>query len=80
MHIRHMGNPDRNTNETETMKAKGHRGIDLTESEALYDRAIAVIAGGVTSARRRTSALDHPIYFERGAGAYLWDVDPLISL
>ncbi len=57
------------------MKPKGHREIDLTESAALYDRAIAVIAGGVTSARRRTSALDHPIYFERGAGAYLWDVE-----
>ena len=57
------------------MKPDVTRGVDLTESAALYDRAVAAIAGGVTSARRRASAQDQLIYFDRGEGAYVWDVD-----
>jgi glutamate-1-semialdehyde 2,1-aminomutase len=44
----------------------------FARSAALYAQAREVIAGGVTSSVR---AAAHPLYFERGEGAYLWDVD-----
>jgi glutamate-1-semialdehyde 2,1-aminomutase len=43
-------------------------------SSALYDAARLVIPGGVTSSVR-AGERPHPLYFERGAGAHLWDVD-----
>ena len=43
-------------------------------SAELYERARRVIPGGVTSAVR-AGALPHPLYLERGAGPYVWDVD-----
>jgi glutamate-1-semialdehyde 2,1-aminomutase len=43
-------------------------------SQALFDAARAVIPGGVTSSIR-AGARPHPLYFERGEGPYLWDVD-----
>ena len=43
-------------------------------SQALYETARVVIPGGVTSAVR-AGARPHPLYFERGEGPYLWDVD-----
>jgi glutamate-1-semialdehyde 2,1-aminomutase len=43
-------------------------------SRELWEAAATVVAGGVTSAVR-AGALPHPLYFERGAGAELWDVD-----
>ena len=43
-------------------------------SEALWDVAQDLIPGGVTSSIR-AGARPHPLYFERGQGPYLWDVD-----
>lgn len=43
-------------------------------SEALFEAARRVIPGGVTSSIR-AGGLPHPLYFERGEGPYLWDVD-----
>jgi glutamate-1-semialdehyde 2,1-aminomutase len=43
-------------------------------SQALYEVARAVIPGGVTSSIR-AGARPHPLYFERGLGPHLWDVD-----
>ena len=49
-----------------------HAGFGL--SKELFDSAGRVIAGGVTSAVR-AGARPHPLYFERGAGSAIWDVD-----
>jgi glutamate-1-semialdehyde 2,1-aminomutase len=43
-------------------------------SHALFEAARQVIPGGVTSSIR-AGARPHPLYFERGEGPYLWDVD-----
>lgn len=43
-------------------------------SGALFARASDSIAGGVTSAVR-AGALPHPLYFDRGVGPRIWDVD-----
>ncbi|MEO8229096.1 MAG: aspartate aminotransferase family protein [Chloroflexota bacterium] len=43
-------------------------------SQALFADARRVIPGGVTSTIR-AGARPHPLYFERGDGPYLWDVD-----
>jgi len=48
--------------------------VSFARSAALYEQARGLIAGGVTSAVR-AGARPHPLYFERGAGPYLWDVD-----
>ena len=47
---------------------------ELSGSSELYARARRVIPGGVTSISR-AGGLPHPVYFERGEGPYLWDVD-----
>ena len=49
-----------------------HAGFGL--SRGLFDSAGRVIAGGVTSAVR-AGARPHPLYFERGVGSAIWDVD-----
>jgi glutamate-1-semialdehyde 2,1-aminomutase len=56
------------------VKAPTLTGRSFARSRELWDLAEQVIAGGVTSAVR-AGALPHPLYFERGAGAELWDVD-----
>jgi len=43
-------------------------------SKAMLEAARMVIPGGVTSSIR-VGARPHPLYFERGQGAHLWDVD-----
>ncbi len=43
-------------------------------SSALYERAQQVLAGGVSSEFRKFSQ-PHPLFYERGAGSRLWDVD-----
>lgn len=43
-------------------------------SQALFEAARRVIPGGVTSSIR-AGARPHPLYFERGEGPFLWDVD-----
>ncbi|HEV7810075.1 MAG TPA: aminotransferase class III-fold pyridoxal phosphate-dependent enzyme [Candidatus Limnocylindrales bacterium] len=44
------------------------------KSQALFEAARRVIPGGVTSSIR-AGARPYPLYFERGEGPYLWDVD-----
>ncbi|MBA2537714.1 MAG: glutamate-1-semialdehyde 2,1-aminomutase [Actinobacteria bacterium] len=48
-----------------------------SRAAALYARALELIPGGVNSPVRAMQAvgLDHPIFVQRGAGAYLEDVD-----
>lgn len=47
-----------------------------TRSAALFAAARHCIAGGVNSAVRAFKAVGgEPVFFERAAGAYLWDVD-----
>lgn len=49
----------------------------LAKSAALYERALRSIVGGVNSPARAYGAvgLPHPVFFDRAAGAHLWDVD-----
>jgi glutamate-1-semialdehyde 2,1-aminomutase len=44
-------------------------------SETLFQQASAVLPGGVTAAARVNKMLGRPIFFRRGAGSRLWDVD-----
>ncbi len=47
--------------------------VEMTRSAALYDRALAILPGGVS----RNAALHdpHPLYVDRGAGCRLTDVE-----
>ena len=45
------------------------------KTRALHQRALKVMPGGVNASARLNSALGHPLFFERGEGAYLYDVD-----
>jgi len=47
---------------------------NYSTSQALYERAQKVLAGGVSSEFRRFSH-PHPLFYERGAGSRLWDAD-----
>lgn len=50
--------------------------MNTTKSEALFERAQQLIPGGVNSPVRAFKHVGrNPIYFERGEGAYLFDVD-----
>ncbi|MFH1085248.1 MAG: aminotransferase class III-fold pyridoxal phosphate-dependent enzyme, partial [Chloroflexota bacterium] len=49
--------------------------LGLSKTHALYERARRVMPGGVTASARMNPALGHPLFFERGQGAYLYDVD-----
>lgn len=49
--------------------------IRFDESLKLYERAKDVMPGGVNAAVRINRALGHPLFIERGEGAYLYDVD-----
>ena len=40
-----------------------------------FERACQSLAGGVSSSTRVNRALGHPMYFERGEGCRLWDLD-----
>src|SRR5258708_12266067 len=46
----------------------------FTESRRLFERAQHSIAGGINSGIRKMEQ-PVPLYFERGAGSRLWDVD-----
>ena len=50
-------------------------GLDLDRTRALWTRARAIMPGGVNASARMNGALGHPLFFRRGKGAYLWDVD-----
>ena len=48
----------------------------MTRSEQLFNAAMAVIPGGVNSPVRAFQGVGGtPIFFERGAGAHVWDAD-----
>src|SRR5712691_4780184 len=51
--------------------------VNQTErSDALYERALQVLAGGVNSPVRAMRQIGRdPIFIERGEGPYIWDVD-----
>jgi glutamate-1-semialdehyde 2,1-aminomutase len=49
-----------------------HRGY--ARSAALYERACRVLAGGVSSEFRKASQ-PHPLFYARGQGSRIWDVD-----
>lgn len=49
--------------------------IQLKESLKLYERACKVMPGGVNASARPNQAVGHPLFMERGEGAYLYDVD-----
>lgn len=48
--------------------------MKFEKSKALYERAKCVTPGGVHS-NVRLSAVPVPLFYERGAGSHLWDVD-----
>jgi glutamate-1-semialdehyde 2,1-aminomutase len=47
----------------------------LERTRALWERARQVMPGGVNASARLNGALGHPLFFARGQGAYLYDVD-----
>ena len=47
----------------------------LDKTRVLWERANRVMPGGVNASARMNNALGHPLFFERGEGAYLYDVD-----
>jgi glutamate-1-semialdehyde 2,1-aminomutase len=47
--------------------------IDTTASLRLYERALEVAPGGIQGAARHWRP--YPIYFRRGEGGHIWDVD-----
>lgn len=50
-------------------------GSALEQSRALWERARGVMPGGVNASARMNAALGHPLFMQRGDGAYVWDVD-----
>ena len=48
---------------------------NLAQTVSLWDRARDVMPGGVNASARMNGALGHPLFFQRGDGAYLFDVD-----
>ena len=44
-------------------------------SERLYKRALSSLAGGVSTGLRRSCARPYPLYFDRGSGSRIRDVD-----
>ena len=53
----------------------GSHGLELDRTLALYDRAKRVMPGGVNASARMNAALGHPLFMQRGEGAYLYDAD-----
>src|ERR671934_1203676 len=50
--------------------------MSRTKSSAAFARAKRLIPGGVNSPARAFGGVGgEPIFFERGKGAYLWDID-----
>ena len=49
--------------------------LPLNKTRALWERAQRVMPGGVKASARANGALGHPLFFQRGEGAYLYDVD-----
>lgn len=53
----------------------GRGPLSLDRTRALWKRAQHVMPGGVNASARHNGALGHPLFFQRGEGAYLYDVD-----
>jgi len=53
----------------------GLTSLSLEHTLALWKRARKVMPGGVNASARLNGALAHPLFFARGEGAYLYDVD-----
>ena len=53
----------------------GTEGSSLDRTRALWERARTVMPGGVNASARMNPALGHPLFMQRGEGAYLFDVD-----
>lgn len=53
--------------------AGGVTGMSRVQQQ--YERACHSLAGGVSSSTRKNQALGHAMYFQRGAGCRLWDLD-----
>jgi glutamate-1-semialdehyde 2,1-aminomutase len=51
--------------------------VGSATSQEWFERATAVLAGGISSSARNTSTGDqpYPLYMERGQGSRIWDVD-----
>ena len=50
--------------------------MEYTNSKQLFEEACELIPGGVNSPVRAFKAVgDHPVFIERGEGAYMYDVD-----
>lgn len=47
--------------------------MNTAKSEALFNKAKEIIPGGVHSNSRYRSP--HPLYFQKGDGAFIWDID-----
>ncbi len=47
----------------------------MTRTQQQYERACQSLAGGVSSSTRVNKALGHAMYFERGDGCRVWDLD-----
>lgn len=47
----------------------------LDSTLSLWNRAAQVMPGGVNASARMNPALGHPLFVDRGAGPYLYDVD-----
>lgn len=47
----------------------------MSKVESQFSRAQKYLAGGVSSSTRVNKALGHPMYFDRGQGCRLWDLD-----
>ena len=45
------------------------------KSRKLYDRALDLVAGGISSQIRVLEPADFPLFFERAEGSRMWDVD-----
>src|SRR5262245_27819484 len=62
----------------EILQARGSRSfiIDgMNRTVGQFERACRSLAGGVSSSTRVNRALGHPMYFARGQGCRVWDLD-----
>ncbi len=49
--------------------------MQYDDSRRLYEQAIDLLAGGVSSQFRIHEPAGFPLFFDRAKGSYMWDVD-----
>ena len=49
--------------------------MQFDKSRRLYDQAVDLVAGGVSSQFRAHEPAGFPLFFDRAKGSYMWDVD-----